>query len=284
MMLKLTHLQKNYPGFSLNCSLSVPEGSITGLIGPNGAGKSTTFKLIQGLISPDGGEMELFGKRCPALSVQDRLRIGTVLAESGFSGELTVRDVNKVLGSFYPGFDQAFFKETVSRLSLPENKKIKEFSTGMRAKLKVVCSVSHHAELLILDEPTAGLDVSARDQILDLLREYMEADEKRAILISSHISSDLENLCDDFYMIDNGQIVCHEETDRLLSDYAVLKVSPQEYEQLDRSYILRRRKESFGWSLLTDQKRFYTENCPQSVIERITLDEFIRMMLQGETL
>ena len=110
MMLKLTHLQKNYPGFSLNCSLSVPEGSITGLIGPNGAVKSTTFNLILGLISPDGGEMELFGKRCPAPSVQDRLRIGTVLAESGFSGELTVRDVSKVLGSFYPGFDQAFFK------------------------------------------------------------------------------------------------------------------------------------------------------------------------------
>ncbi len=283
-MLKLTNLKKNYNDFSLDCSLEVHPGSITGLIGPNGAGKSTTFKLIQGLVFPDGGEMELFGKPCTAPSLQDKLRMGTVMAESGFSGELTVRDAGLVLKSFYPRFDQAFFDEKVSALSLPRNKKIKEFSTGMRAKLKVIAALSHQAELLILDEPTAGLDVAARDQILDLLRGCMEADENRAILISSHISGDLEHLCDDFYMINGGRIVCHEETDRLLSDYAVLKVSPQDYQALDLSYVLRRRRESFGWSLLTDQKRFYAENCPQLVIERITLDEFILMMMQGETL
>ena len=124
----------------------------------------------------------------------------------------------------------------------------------------------------------------ARDQILDLLREYVEEDENRSILISSHISGDLEQLCDDFYMIDNGQIICHEETDRLLSDYAVLKISEKDYEALDKSYVLRRRKEGFGWSLLTDQKRYYAENCPGMVVERITMDEYIMMMLKGETL
>ena len=281
-MLKLTNLQKNYPDFHLDCSLEVPAGSITGFIGPNGAGKSTTFKAVLGLIRPDGGRIELFGRPVDAASPADKRRLGVALAESGFSGELTVTDVGRILRAFYPDFDPAFFREKAEALSLPANKKLKEFSTGMKAKLKVLAAISHKAELLILDEPTAGLDVLARDQILELLREYVEADERRSILISSHISGDLEQLCDDFYMIDGGQIVCHEETDRLLSNYAILKVADDA--QIDPQYILRRRREPFGWSLLTDQKQYYAENCPGLVVERITLDEFIMMMLKGETL
>lgn len=283
-MLKLTNLTKKYQDFTLNCSLEVRPGTITGFIGANGAGKSTTFKAIMGLISNDGGEMELFGNNRQAPTVEDKKRIGAVLAESCFSGELTVKDISRVLTAFYPSFDKKLFLEKAGELSLPENKKIKEFSTGMKAKIRVLSAICHQAELLILDEPTAGLDVVARDQILDLLREYVAEDENRSILISSHISGDLEQLCDDFYMIDNGQIICHEETDRLLSDYAVLKVSDKDLETLDKSYILRRKKEGFGWSLLTDQKRYYAENCPGMVVERITMDEYIMMMLKGETL
>ena len=279
-MLKLTNLTKKYQDFTLNCSLEVQPGTITGFIGANGAGKSTTFKAILGLISYDGGEIELFGNKREAPTVEDKQRIGAVLAESCFSGELNVNDVTRILAAFYPAFDRKLFTDKARELSLPMDKRIKEFSTGMKAKLRVLSAICHKAELLILDEPTAGLDVLARDQILDLLRE----DENRSILISSHISGDLEQLCDDFYMIDNGQIICHEETDRLLSDYAVLKVSEKDYEALDKSYVLRRRKEGFGWSLLTDQKRYYAENCPGMVVERITMDEYIMMMLKGETL
>ena len=283
-MLKLTNLTKKYQDFTLNCSLEVLPGTITGFIGANGAGKSTTFKAILGLISHDGGEIELFGNKREAPTVDDKQRIGAVLAESCFSGELNVNDVARILSAFYPAFDRKLFTDKARELSLPMDKRIKEFSTGMKAKLRVLSAICHKAELLILDEPTAGLDVLSRDQILDLLREYVEEDENRSVLISSHISGDLEQLCDDFYMIDNGQIICHEETDRLLSDYAVLKVSDKDYETLDKSYVLRRRKEGFGWSLLTDQKRYYAENCPGMVVERITMDEYIMMMLKGETL
>ena len=283
-MLKLTNLTKKYQDFTLNCSLEVRPGTITGFIGANGAGKSTTFKAIMGLISNDGGEMELFGNNRQAPTVEDKKRIGAVLAESCFCGELNVNDVARILSAFYPAFDKKLFMDKASELSLPVDKRIRDFSTGMKAKLRVLGAICHKAELLILDEPTAGLDVVARDQILDLLREYVAEDENRSILISSHISGDLEQLCDDFYMIDNGQIICHEETDRLLSDYAVLKVSDKDLETLDKSYILRRRKEGFGWSLLTDQKRYYAENCPGMVVERITMDEYIMMMLKGETL
>ena len=183
-MLKLTNLQKNYPDFSLDCSLEALPGRITGFIGPNGAGKSTTFKAVLGLIRSDGGTVELFGRKTDAVRPADLQRIGVVMAESGFSGELTVTDVSKILAAFYPDFDAAWFREKAESLSLPMKKKLKEFSTGMKAKVKVLAAISHNADLLILDEPTAGLDVLARDQILEMLREYIENRENSSILIS----------------------------------------------------------------------------------------------------
>lgn len=132
-----------------------------------------------------------------------------------------------------------------------------------------------------MDEPTAGLDVIARDELLDLLRSFMEQDEERSILISSHISSDLESLCDDLYMIHDGKIVLHEDTDVLLSDYALLKVNAEQYETLEKQYILKVKKESFGYCCLTDQKQFYLDNYPQIVIENGTIDNVITMMIRG---
>jgi len=153
----------------------------------------------------------------------------------------------------------------------------------MKAKLKVLIATSFQAKLLILDEPTAGLDVIARDSILELLREYMET-EGRSILISSHISSDLENLCDDIYMIDKGRIVLHENTDLLMDEYGLIKVDEKQYAALDKQHILRVKKESFGYSCLTDEKGFYRENYPQAVVEKGSLDEIIMMMVKGEAL
>ena len=153
----------------------------------------------------------------------------------------------------------------------------------MKRKLQVLAAISHEARLLILDEPTAGLDVVARDELLGLLREYMEQEE-RSVLISSHISGDLEGFCDDVYMIDNGKIILHEETDVLLGDYALLKMTEEQYQKLDKKYILRRKKESFGVSCLTNQKRFYAENYPQITLEKGNIDELIMMMVRGERL
>jgi ABC-2 type transport system ATP-binding protein len=164
------------------------------------------------------------------------------------------------------------------------NKQIKEFSTGMKAKLKTLVAISHNAKLLILDEPTAGLDVVARDELLGLLREFMEADAERSILISSHISSDLEGLCDDIYMIHDGKIILHEDTDVLLSDYALLKVNDVQYGKLDKQYILRTMKQGYGYSCLTNQKQYYMENYPQVAIEKGSIDETITMMVRDEKL
>lgn len=283
-MLKIKNLQKQYGSFQLNCSLEVPPGRITGLIGQNGAGKSTTFKAALGLIRPDHGSITLLGKDLSLITAQDKTALGVVLSDSGFSGYLTIQDICAVLQQLYPDFDHTFFMEQINRFQLPCSKRIKEFSTGMKAKLKVIAALSHHARLLILDEPTAGLDVIARDEILDLLRDFMEQDENRSILISSHISGDLESLCDDLYMIHDGHIVLHEDTDILLSEYALLKANPDQYRQLDQRYILCTHKESYGFRCLTDQKQYYLENYPQLAVEKSTIDAVITMMIRGNTL
>ena len=261
----------------------MPEGCVSALIGLNGAGKSTTFKAILGLIFPDGGSIELFGEQKEKITEKDKEQIGVVLSDSGFSGYLKVEDLIPILRSLYPSFEESAFLEKCQKLELPLNKKIKEFSTGMKAKLKVLVAISHNARLLILDEPTAGLDVLAREQILDMLREYMIPGD-RSILISSHISSDLEGFCDDLYLIHNGKILLHEDTDILLSEYGILKVTEEQYQQMEKRYLLKKKKEAFGYCLLTNQKQFYQENAPELTIEKGTIDELITMMIKGEEL
>ncbi len=282
-MIKLDQVEKKYSDFQLNCSLEVPEGCVSALIGLNGAGKSTTFKAILGLIFPDGGSIELFGEQKEKITEKDKEQIGVVLSDSGFSGYLKVEDLIPILRSLYPSFEESAFLEKCQKLELPLNKKIKEFSTGMKAKLKVLVAISHNARLLILDEPTAGLDVLAREQILDMLREYMIPGD-RSILISSHISSDLEGFCDDLYLIHNGKILLHEDTDILLSEYGILKVTEEQYQQMEKRYLLKKKKEAFGYCLLTNQKQFYQENAPELTIEKGTIDELITMMIKGEEL
>ena len=281
-MLKLQDVKKNYPGFSLNCSLELKPGQITGLIGQNGAGKTTLFKSILRLIRIDGGTIDLLGKDIKNITEDDMTGLGCVLADSGFSGYLTVSDIQKILKSFYPDFKENWFIQKSNQFGLPQDKQIKDFSTGMKAKLKVLSALSHNSKLLIMDEPTSGLDVVAREEVLTLLREYMEEDENRSILISSHISSDLETLCDDFYMIHNGEIILHEDTDNLLANYAILKVNEKEYADLDKTYLIRASQEPFGYSCLTNQRAFYQENYPEIVIEKSGIDEVIMHIIKGE--
>ncbi|HIW41091.1 MAG TPA: ABC transporter ATP-binding protein [Candidatus Mediterraneibacter vanvlietii] len=283
-MLKINGLVKKYGDFTLDCTMEVRKGCITGLVGENGAGKSTTFKAALGLISYDAGEISLLGKEPAALTEKDKEKLGVTLAESGFSGYLKVKDIVPVLNAMYPEFDRSGFLNLCRKFGVPLDKYIKEFSTGMKAKLKVLAAITHNADFLIMDEPTTGLDVMARDRILNLFREYMEEDENRSILISSHISSDLEGLCDDIYMIHNGQIILHEETDVLLNEYGLIKADENQYRKLEKEFILRVRKETFGYACLTSQKQYYMENYPDLVVEKGSLDEVITMMIGGEKL
>jgi len=280
MKLEFNQVVKNYDGFQLDCTMTVEEGCVTGLIGRNGAGKSTAFKAALGLIRVDGGSVTLDGKDVAELPAREKENIGVVLSDSGFSSYLAIKDVICIMKGMYKNFRKDEFVERCKRFGLPMDKQIKDFSTGMKAKLKVLVAMSYGAKLLILDEPTAGLDVVARDEILDMLRDYMESGEN-SILISSHISSDLEGLCDDVYMIDNGKIVLHEETNVLLDEFGVLKVTGEQYDALDKAYIMSKKKEAFGYALLTREKKFYQENYPEIAIERAGIDQIITLLISG---
>lgn len=280
-LLVCENVKKNYGDFNMDCSITLKKGSVTGLIGKNGAGKTTLFKTLLGIVKADGGQIYWEGKQVAFLDKEIRSMVGVVLSDSFISGFLQVGDLVAIEEKMYPTFDKKAFLQMCEKYSLPLKKPIKDFSTGMKAKLKVLTALSHKTKLLILDEPTSGLDVIARDEILQLLREYMEEEEK-TILISSHISTDLESLCDDIYMIDNGKIVLHEDTDVLLSEYGVLKVTGEQMESLDKSYFLKVKKEPFGYRILTNQKGYYQDNYPQIAVEKGSIDEVIMLMVSGE--
>ena len=244
-MLSIENFRKRYDDFELDCTMSVEPGQITGIVGANGAGKSTLFKAILGLVKGDSGRITLFGKEPQQLTREDKEKIGVAFTNAGFNEYLRIKDIVPVLSNVYPSFEKEKFLGSCKKLNLPLDKKLKEFSTGMKAKLNVLIAVSHQAPFLILDEPTAGLDVTAREQVLDLLREYMTEVDGSSIAISSHISSDLEGLCDDIYMIHEGKIILHETMDTILNDYGVIKVTEEQWKKLDKSYLLKKKKESY---------------------------------------
>ena len=252
-MLKVNHIQKNYSHFNLNCSFDVPKGTITGIIGKSGSGKTTLFKSILNLIHN--------------ISLCEYLKL---------------KDLIKLLENTYQDFDLDYFIQKCKYYQFPLDKKINEFSTGMKAKLNVLIALSHHSQFLILDEPTNGLDILAREEIIDLIREFMDEDENRSVLISSHISSDLEGLCDEIYILDKGQFIFQETTDCLLDQYGLLKLTDEQFKQIDSSYFLKTKKVSYGYDVLTNQKQFYQENYPEIIIEKNNFDTLFSMMLRGE--
>ena len=280
-MIDIQNVEKRYKDFQFHLSMQIPEGKIVGLVGKNGAGKSTAIKLILGLVKPDNGNIQVFGVPVEHLSSDKKQKIGVSLAESGFSTQLTIADIEQILKKMYQSFHQEDFDEKCNLLNLPKKKKIQNFSTGMKAKLKVITAITHNASLLILDEPTAGLDIEARNEILDLLRNYIAEDESRTILITSHISSDLETLCDEIYFLHNGEEVFHEETDAILEQYGILKVTEKQYQMLDKEFILKSQKEPYGYACLTKDRKYYQENYPGIAVEYGGVDELILMMTGG---
>ena len=285
-MIEISNIKKNYQNFRLECSLNIAPGRITGIIGANGAGKSTLFKAILGLINLDEGQIKIFGKDSRKLDVHDKEKLGVVLAESGFSEYLKVKALVPILKNMYPDFDKDMFLNKCNNFNIPLNKMIKDLSTGTKAKLTVIVAISHNAEILILDEPTAGLDVITRNEVLDIIRTYME-EEMRTVIISSHISSDLENLCDDIYMINDGKIILHEDMYKLLDLYGVIKANEEQYENLksDTNYkniILCCEKEKYGYKCITNDRKYIVDNYPEIVIEKGNIDELIMVLVKGE--
>ena len=244
--LELNGLTKHFGDFTLGpLSLTLPGGCILGLLGENGAGKSTTIRLILGLLQPEGGAVTILGQDSrvsPTLTKQD---IGVVLDEAGFPDCMTPRQVGNVMADAYTGWQKETYAALLNRFSLPENKKFREFSRGMKMKLGLAVALSHQARLLILDEATGGLDPVVRDEVVGLLAEFVK-DEDHAILISSHIVSDLEKLCDYVAFLHKGKLLLFEEKDRLLGEYGVLHCPPEQLQALPEGSVLHQSVTSFS--------------------------------------
>ncbi|WP_288157076.1 ABC transporter ATP-binding protein [Faecalibaculum rodentium] len=279
-LIECTAVQKHYPDFALDVTLTVPENTIVGLVGLNGSGKTTLFRLLTGLAKADAGSCRMLGQAADSLSVSMKEQIGVVLADTGFPAVFTPRDVKKVLAAFYTQFDPAYFDALVKRFAIPSDKAIETFSTGMKARMRVIAAISHHPRILLLDEPTAGLDVVARNQILDLLREYMET-PGCSILISSHIASDLENLCDSFRLISRGRILLAEDMDVLRDEYGYVKVSASLARSVDlKGVVCQKTNPDGSIEALVSDRQYYQDNYPRLLVERGGVDEAL-LLFEG---
>ncbi len=282
--LQISNLCKSYKNadFHLeNVSISIPSGSIMGFVGKNGAGKSTTINAVLNIIQKDSGEVTIFGENMTDDNPMIRNNIGVVFDTLHFSGELTPKKLEKVCRDTYENWQGEQFFSYLEQFKIPTNKKIKTLSRGMTMKLSVSVALSHKARLLILDEATAGLDPVAREELLDLLLEFVE-DEDHSIFMSSHMSSDLEKVADYITFIDQGKIILTEEKDTLLYQYGIARMKQSDFEKLDPSEYLAARKRGLQMEALVQNKERFTRKYPDIVMDNATIDEILPLLTQED--
>lgn len=243
--IEIRDLTKTYPGFTLDrLTMDVPGGSVVGLIGENGAGKSTTIRLLLDLIRPDSGSATILGRPAGALA-DVKNDVGVVLDEPGLPSMLNAVQIGRIMQDAFTGWDPGGYEALLHRFSIPANRKYTEMSNGTKMKLSLAVALSHHAKLLILDEPTNGLDPVVRDEVVDMLMEFTR-DEEHSILISSHIVSDLEKLCDYIAFLHRGKLIVFEEKDVLAGEYGLFHGSEEELSRIDPAAILHRSVTAYG--------------------------------------
>ena len=281
--IEIRGLCKHYPDFSLeDVSFTVPCGSIVGLVGENGAGKSTTIKAILDLIRLDQGEISLLGQDSRRVDLARKAQLGVVLDNCGFHDNLTFRDIDRIMREIYrEAWDGGLFEQYRERFKLPGDKRVKEYSRGMKQKLAIAAALSHHAKLLILDEATSGLDPVVRDEILDLLMEFIQ-DEEHSVLISSHITSDLEKIADYIVFLHQGRVIFSENKDDLVYSYGVVKCSEEDYRAMDKSHAVAVRRNAYSCEVLIDNKGEFERFNRNLVVDPTTIEDIILFNVRGE--
>ena len=274
-VIELKNVSKDYGDFKLdNISFEVPEGCVCGFIGQNGAGKTTTIQLILDTIARDSGEITLFGKSIDGDSASLREDIGLVFDEMGFHEFLTAKQINTIMKNVYKNWDEALYFDYLKRFSLPSKKACGSFSRGMRMKLQIATALSHGAKLLIMDEPTSGLDPIVRNEVLQIFREYV-VKEDHTILLSSHITGDLEKLADEVVFIDGGRIVIKGNKDEILEKHGIIKCKKEELAGIDKELIVSYELSSMGAEILVNDVNTARKLYPNMVIEQAGLEEIM---------
>ncbi len=281
--LAVNDLTKKYRDFVLDhVSFSVPSGTIVGLIGENGAGKSTTINAILGLIKKDSGNIEIFGKSDTQTAESIRNQIGVVFDGNSYPDVLSARKLNRILSKIYQTWDEHKFFSLLEKMSLPADKKIKQFSKGMKMKLSIAAALSHDSRLLILDEATSGLDPVVRDDILDLFLDFVQ-DENHSILVSSHITSDLEKAADYIVFIHKGKVVFCKSKDELRYQYGIIRCGSAQFDAIDKDEVIACRKQDYEWDVLVADREKAQKKYPKAVIDLASIDEIMLLYVKGET-
>ena len=280
--IELKNLSKRYKDFELkNITFNVPQGCIVGLIGENGAGKTTTIKSILNITKSEG-TIKIFGEDIRKNEKKIKEKIGVVLDDSFLSDYLTPKQINSIMKDIYSTWEESKYIELLKQFNLPLNKIIKEFSSGMKMKLKIAVAISHNPQILILDEPTSGLDPVVRNEILDIFRKYIEEDETRSILLSSHITTDLEHISDYIIFIENGNIVFNMPTPELLENYGVIKCSKDDFLKIDSKDYIRYKKGKYQYEVLTNDKNNIRKKYNIETIDKPSVEEIMVFYIKGE--
>ncbi len=281
-ILEIHNLSKDYGDFVLDrVSFSLPRGVIMGLIGENGAGKSTTTNCILNEIQKNSGEVLIFGKDHISDEIEIKSKLGVVFDENHFPDIFTPTEIGKYMSGIYSGWEWVTYRQFLEKFELPKDKKIKDFSKGMKVKIAFAVALSHKAELLILDEATSGLDPIIRDDVLDMLIDFVQ-DEKHSVLVSSHITSDLEKVADYITFLHKGKVIFSHEKDDLVDNYGIVNCGAAIFDTLDKTEIIAYRKEDYQYKVLVRNRSKAAKDYPKAIVSPATIEEIMLFYVKGE--
>lgn len=281
--IEIRNLVKNYGDkFTLGeINLDIPSGIIIGLIGENGAGKTTLIKSILNIIRSDKGNIKIFEKEVKKNESEIKENIGVVLDNMFFPELLMPKDINSIMKDVYKNWDEQLFNKYLSEFKLKNNQSIKSMSKGMRKKLEIATALSHHPKLLILDEPTSGLDPVVRNEVLDIFLDFIQ-DEEHTILLSTHITSDLEHIADKIIFINQGKVILDQSRDDLLDNYGILKCDVDNFDTISKDDIIVYKKNKYDYEILINDINKIKKKYKDFIIDKITLEELMVLMIKGE--
>lgn len=282
-IIEIKNLKKKYDDkFELGqIDITIPKGVIVGLIGENGAGKTTLIKSMLNIIKIDSGEISIFGKDYKKYEKTIKEDIGVVLDNMFFPEVLNAKDIDNSMKNIYKSWDSKLYFSYLKEFNLPENKPLKSLSKGMRKKLEICTAIAHNPKLLILDEPTSGLDPVVRNEVLDIFLKFIE-DEEHGVLLSTHITSDLEHIADEIIFIDKGKKVLQKSKDEIIDNYGILKCDIDYFSNIDKKDIITYKKTKYAYEILIDNKKQASKKYNGCVIDKITLEDLMVLVIKGE--
>lgn len=279
--IEINSLSKEFKNFSIkDLNLNIPKGCITGFIGQNGAGKSTTFKAILNIISIDGGKIKVFGADNIQEETQIKENVGVVFDTSCFHPKLKIKQLNTIMKNIYKKWEEKTFFDYLEKFNIHKDKRIGELSRGMQMKLQIAIALSHQAKLLIMDEPTGGLDPIVRNEILDIFMDFIQ-DDTHTVFLSSHIITDIERIADYIVFIANGKLLISEDKETMASRHGIIRCTPEQFNTIDKADIINSRKSTFGMEVLTGDIEKAKQKYSDLICEKTSLEEIMLFYVKG---